>query len=262
MKRYILKNLVLILLFVFCSCAGYTTKRNLVLDGHAAIYTVDLTPVLSEAVEAPSKFPDLNLNTVKSLFGNLHYKKSGILTSESGRIYRHEELEYIAPLVEEELKKLDTGEALLLITRFDPFKTPLSRMERVTLLMWNDSSRLNLVFGDLRQTLVYEYMESDEGWLSVFPIDLEESESCCEVVGPPEFDYKKIGDSVHKKWVHIALDSVPKLTYSNKKVLSDQKSKLAPVDKSIEGKRELLRRSYESGLLTKEEYEEKQKKLE
>ena len=262
MIRFILKNLVLISLFGFISCAGYTTKKNLFLDEHAAIYTVDLTPVLSETVEPPTTFPDLSLKKIVSLLGNLQYKKSGVLTNEMGRVYRHEELEYIAPLIEAELKKLETGEALLLLTRFDPLKTPLSRMERVTLLMWNDTSRLNLVFGDLRQSLIYEYMGSNTEWLSVYPIDLKESESCCEVMGPPEFEYKKIGDSVHKKWVRIAVDSLSKLKYSNTKILPEQKSGLAPSDKTIEGKRELLKRAYDSGLLTREEYEEKQKKLE
>jgi len=211
-----------------------------------------------KAVLPPMKeFPAMTPQKILDVLGNISYEKVGVWGSEKNRVFYEQELKYIAPLLSQYLKFLGDKDRLVLVSRFDPDNSVLSRMERVTALIWMDEAGLNIVFGEIRKKLIQDDMTSkDDEWKYILPISLYRSYQDLRITDADFYTKKEVAGRIHESWIIIPEDKMKSISYLPPVNESDAK-----VEKSEDLTRRLqeLQKAKDQGLLTEEEYKEKRK---
>ncbi len=245
-------------------------------------------PKLRKELPPVRRLPELSVDQVKALLGNIEYRKETLWGSLEGRVFYPRELDRVARLVAETIPKLGDQDRLVIISRHDPDTSVLSRGERVSVLVWADESSINVVFGDIRYEIPHNDYYELQDWTTILPINLKRAFPYQSIVASPSFQLKKVDGFTHETWAVFDAKVIPTLVYHSpergrqteyarrdfadrRRILRKMKDaglvKPDEYDRRLEmisrdEKRYLLRDALESGLISRREYEEKTRELE
>ena len=271
----------LALAFVFCtgSCmSGFYSRENQFLDNFFAIYTIDASDypdddVMRTYLGTQQAFPELNTGDLVQILGGLKFKKESLWGDSVRPVFYPAEVERFAGQLVRTMKAAGPDKRILLISRFDPDESVLSRMERTSVVIWNDSNGLNLLFGDIKDPVPYDDFLTDDNWTEVLPISFRKAYPDLSLIGSSAFEFKKVGEYDHETWAVIGSESMQSLMDGKAPTYEEDDSYFTETTEEPRGQgpaeseatlKEKLRQLGEArkaGLITEEEYKSKREEI-
>ncbi len=258
-------------LFWICGCSTPFTKMDPVLSNNSVaffkILAVDYPAPqeVKEALPQAIEFPRLTPEKILDILGNLKYRKETIWSTLERRVFYEKELKDLAPMLAEVLPKLDVTQRLVIISRFDPDRSVLSRMERVTALLWADKDGLNIVLGEIREEIPHNDFLEREDWTSILPISLKQAYPDLGLVPSQDFQFKSILGYTHKTWAVFSLEDLDRYRYVPESGSAAQDKTAASQDagakKSLTERLKDLQSARDAHLISDEEYETKRSEI-
>ena len=273
-----------LLLLILASCStAFTRMDRLVETNDLVLYSLpeESYPGDEELLrELPpvEHFPELSEDAYRALLGNLVYEKSIIWGNTRRRVFYEEEMDRMIPILQRAVRNLPPGNRLVVISRFDPDRSVLSRMERVSFVLWKDIYGINLVFGDLREEIPHNDPLAEDDWRSIHPISFSDAPYGVRLLPPDQGSLKIILNREHRSWVVFPAEVLPGLVYRPQTDQEEEKENSStpavtgedpqvdganPDEEESKGNRsekllqELrdLKQAKEEGLISPEEYE-------
>ena len=201
------------------SCSSSFTRMETVLEYRdLAIYRLSEAsyPTDEEVVrELPpvEHFPELDQETLLAVMGNLEYEKHDLWITSRRRVFYDEEMRRIIPVILRSIHNLPPGDRLVIISRYDPDKSVLSRMERVSLIFWKDNHGLNLLFGDIREEIPHNDPLAPDDWTNILPISFSSARSGHHLIPPEGGHLKVITNQEHQSWIVFPQEAIGQLVY-------------------------------------------------
>ena len=245
--------LLMIALSNLACFSGFYQMEPVRHGNNLALFTLEAddypdSPEVRAQLGAIQKMPELTPEQIEVLLGNLRYTYKSIWGDNERNVFYPDELKDLAPAISDAIKKIAANQRLLIISRYDPDKSVLSRMERVTAMLWADSRGVNLVLGEIRQEIPHnDFLEYDE-WTEVLPVSLKQSYPYYSIVPSKDYSLRKIGGFTHGTWV--VFDNA-RIAALNKKHYYSYRQKI-----------EILTQAKNNNLLTKEEANKKLERVE
>ena len=270
---------ILVLALSFQSCmGGFYSRETRILDNYFAIYTIPSEDYpdeeLQEFLGEPAQFPAMSSGDLIQLLGGLKFRKESLWGTDVRPVYYPAEVQRFATSLARTIETVGPDQRILLISRFDPDESVLSRMERTSLIIWYDSNGLNLVFGEIKEPVPYDDFLTEDNWTEVLPVSFRRSYPDLSLVGSDSFDYKKVGTYDHQTWAVIASDSMESLLERKEapgfdasdsyfSVTSDEPKGGGPPDseKTLSEKLKQLEKARKDGLITDQEYKDKRAEI-
>lgn len=223
---------------------------------------------IREQVAEPLDFPEIERSKWHAVLGNLHYKRQNLWSDTTGPIFAEEELPRLIHAVSEAQPQMKAGHRLVLVSRYDPNRSVLSRMHVNTALIWVDESGMNLVFGVIHEEMPVDDYHSDEDWSQISPISLKESFRDLEVLPADFFQFKEINKKEHRTWAVVSLEKLASLTYESRTEEpeadnSDDTSESAKKQSTRTPAQRLrdLQKALDDGLITEDEYQQQRERI-
>jgi hypothetical protein len=244
------------------ACAGFSSMERVALYQNLALYRLDAERYPSEErirKEIPSirAFPQLAPMRIIDLLGNIEYRKNTVFGTKTRRIFYPEELAEAAPRISEALLHLKDRYRLVIVSRYDPDHSVLSRMERVTAILWMDEAGLNIVFGEIRTEIPYDdYLSGEDEWMRIQPVSLNRAYYDLSIISSDSFTKKIISGRTHETWIVIPEGKIESIHYTPP-VQKDEKEAL----KSLTERLSDLKKAKDSGLITEQDYEKKKEEI-
>ena len=214
---------------------------------------------IKKQMSAMKEFPPLGPEQIIDLLGNFEYVRDSYWGRVQRRVFYKDELEYMAPFISQQLTKLGSEYRLVIVSRFDPDKSVLSRMERVSALLWIDEEGYNVVFGEIRTEIPQnDFLVDTDEWKNVYPVSLNRAYHDLSLVKGDFFQKKEIDGKIHETWAQISEEKLATLRY---KPLEQQKKIAAPTSEDISERLKSLQKAKDEGLITEEEFQAKRKQM-
>ena len=288
LARAVLCGMLLMGAFLSCAAPFLANLRPLREQENVIVYALsaDRFPA-DESVRkqmAPvRRLPSLSVPQIRGLLGNVEYRKETIWGVVEGRVFQARELDFVASAVAEAIPHLGDRDRLVVISRFDPDAAVLSRLERVSVLVWADEANIHVVFGEIRYEIPHNDYYEIQDWAQILPISLKQSFPYYSLVPSADFTLKKVNGFTHETWAVFDIKSVPTLAYvppdrikqsdrgrrdfgDRRRILRKMKDagivsadEFALREKAIvrDEKRQLLRDALDSGVLSQDDYDRK-----
>ena len=200
------------------------------------------------------KLPALSVAQVRALLGNIEYRKETIWGVVHGRVYHPKELDLVAAVVSEALPRLGERDRLVAISRFDQDASVLSRLERVSMLLWADEKSIHLVFGEIRYEIPHNDYYEIQDWTTILPISLRQSFPYLSLVSSDTFQLKQISGFTHETWAVFDAKTAAGLAY----IPPDRGKQSERSRRDYSDRRRVLRKMKDAGLVTPAEFEVRQ----
>lgn len=264
--QYGIITIFLVTGFVSCS-SSFSRMEPIAAYEQLVLYGIseDEYPVEDEEkAELPEilPLPEFTEEELIALLGNIEYEEDTIWGRHQRYIFYEEELRYIAREIVRNVKWLKEDERLVVVSRFDPDRSVLSRMERVSFLFWNDKNGLNIVFGDIRYEIPYNDPLQFDEWYIIPPIDLSYGYPELAIVETDNYTLKEVRNHIHRTWVTVPVNRVGTMKMARRSEESDDNEKSASSQKeegienaTLSQKLSQLNEAKEKGLISPEEYE-------
>ena len=258
--------IVLSVSFLFISCRSKFNRLEYLSEyENLVIYRLKADEYPSDKnqkkeLTAIKEFPALGPEQIIDILGNFEYIRDTHWGRVQRRVYYKNELDYLAPYLTQQLKNLGDKYRLVIVSRYDPDKSVLSRMERVSAVIWMDEEGLNVVFGEIRTEIPHnEYLIDDDEWKNIYPVSLNRAYHDLSLVKSDFFEKKVIGGRIHETWAQIPEEKLASLRYKPVEEEKDQMEENGPED--ISKKLKSLQKAKDDGLITEEEFNAKRKQL-
>ncbi len=264
-SRFLEAALLLFLLAGLASCqSGFYQKSLMVEDDRVALYSLPAEdyPDDDTLAELPplADFPQLGEEKLVDLFGNLEFKRSTFWGVQSNRVFYEEEVRHLAHHLAQVLENAKQGERIVIISRFDPDHSVLSRAERVTALLWADEEGLNLVLGEIREEIPPDdTFENENAWKQILPISLKRNYPDLSLQKSPDYTLKKIRGYQHETWAVFDPARLESITF--KPPHSDKAKETPAVRVSNVERLRRLKQAYDEGLISETEYQKKRAEI-
>ncbi|MEQ8351398.1 MAG: hypothetical protein RH862_07935 [Leptospiraceae bacterium] len=271
--------LALLIAFTLQSCmGGFYSRENKILDNYFAIYTIESDAYPDEELRAymgqQQKFPRMKPSDLIQILGGFKFRKESMWGSDVRPVFDPAEVERFAGALARTIETIEENQRILIISRFDPDESVLSRMERTSMILWYDSNGLNLVFGEIKEPVPYDDFLTEDNWTEVLPISFRKSYPDLSLVSSDSFDYKRVGDYDHHTWAVLADTSMASLlerkqapgfdaSESYFSETSGEPKGSGPVDseKTLSERLKQLEKAHKDGLITEQEYKEKRAEI-
>ncbi|MDH5654594.1 MAG: SHOCT domain-containing protein [Spirochaetia bacterium] len=264
MKRYLPVLLILISFTLTLSCRSKFNRLEYLNEyENLAIYRIKADDFpskksLKEQISPPKVFPLLTPEQIIDFLGNFEFIRNSFWGNLKRRVFYEEELKYMAPYISHQLSNLGDQYRLVIVSRFDPDQSVLSRMERVSAVIWLDEDGLNVVFGEIRTEIPdNDYFSYDESWKEVYPVSLRRSFYDLSLVDAEYFQKKFINGRYHQTWAVIPEGNFKSLRYKPEEADIESEGNTMSLSEKLKD----LKKAKEEGLITDDEYEAKRKKL-
>jgi hypothetical protein len=127
-------------------------------------------------------------------------------------------------------------------------------------MIWANQAGINLVFGVVREEFIDGSEDPRNAWLGILPINLQKAEGNIAIDRSTFYDLKTINNQIHKMWMVIPFATLPGLPpvpppATVQAVSGEENRTPTTLTKRLSD----LKQAFDSGLLTKEEYESKRK---
>lgn len=193
------------------SCAsGFYTKRPIYKSDQVYIFTLDNEVYpddqeLRQTMKPPQPMPVNSAQSFLNLLTYLKVEKKGLLGTTNSPVYYPNQLQQMTPILKDVLSVPLKNTRYLLVTRFDPFDTVLSKMQRNTLLFWSDGDSIHLLFGEIQTELFGNDFIDDESWIDVYPVNLRRAPSDIQLLKNSHFSFEKVGDFTHLTYISVPI---------------------------------------------------------
>lgn len=269
--------IVLIALFLLASCSSAFYKKQAIYKSERVyVYTLaeadypdddEIRPLLKPVKPLPAG----STEGLLSLFTYLRVEKKGLIGASTYPVFYKAQLAEIAPVLKDVIEAGQPHVRYLLVTRFDPFNTVLSKMRRNTMLFWTDGENVHLVFGEIHTELLGDDFINDDKWIDVQPVNLRKAPEDTRLLDSTLYSFEKVGDFTHLTHIVIPEKEMLALKPDPRFMRSDTAEKPSP-EKSPDGKpgemkgdvAERLKKLEQlkaSGVITEKEYEEQRKRI-
>jgi hypothetical protein len=259
-------------LLASCSSAFYK-KQAIYKSDRFYIYTLaeadypddeEIRPLLKPV----KPFPPGSAEGLLNLFTYLRVEKKGLVGASTYPVFYRPQLAEMAPVLKDVIEAGQPYVRYLLVTRFDPYNTVLSKMRRTTLLFWNDGEKVHLVFGEIHSELIGDDFINDEKWIDVPPVNLRRAPDNTRLLDSTLYSFEKVGDFTHLMHIVIPLNEMLALKPDPRFMRSDT-AQTSPeeMSRSQEKKGDVAERLKKleqlraAGLITEKEYEEQRRRI-
>lgn len=257
---------------------GFYSRESKILDNYFAIYTIPSEDYpdeeLREYMGQQQAYPEMSAGDVIQLLGGLKFRKESLWGTDVRPVFYPQEVQRFAPALARTLKVTDGSHRILLVSRYDPDQSVLSRMERTTMILWYDSNGMNLVFGEIREPIPYDDFLVEDTWTEVLPISFRKSYPDLELVSSSAFEYKRVGEYDHHTWAVIGNEPMQSIldradapgfdaSDSYFSVSDDEPQGGGPPESeaTLTEKLRQLEKAKKEGLITDEEYRDKRAEI-
>ncbi len=266
------------------SCGSVITRLDPVEETmHLVLYAVpaeDYPEPKKIGMQLPpvEAFPEITEEQMNSLLRSFRYEESLLWGKSVNPVFYEEEIRYITPFILKQLRRLPENHRLVVVSRHDPDKSVLSRMDRVTLVLWNDEAGINFLFGEIRHPIPLNDPFVEDNWKDIAAINPVRSFPDYRLMQPDEtgdfFTYKEIKGRDHYTWAVVDRSGLENLTdrfpspekaAEAARIAKEEAEKGSqPVppavpEKSLADKLRELQEAYDAKLISESEYETKRK---
>lgn len=207
--------LFLSILVASSGCNSGFSKREPLLQGYnVALFQLDADDYpasdLQEMLSPSEKFPALTPEQLRMVLSKLRFQRLDIWGTVERDVFYEEELKIITPILAEALPMVEPGHRLVLISRYDQDRAVISRMERVTAVIWLDKAGLNVILGEIREAIPNHDRMVQDDWTEIFPVSFRRAYPDLYLLPPTSsvFHLKKMKNMVHRTWAVFDLESL------------------------------------------------------
>lgn len=267
MKSFFFAPVCGLLCTVFlASCAsGFYDRQPLYELDNAAFYRVSHDEYPEEEVRkhvpVPQKMPEYSAEDLEKILLTFQFERQLAWSDRKGPVFYPQEVKSFSKELSEALKLVPEGYRLILVSRYDPDKSVLSRAERVTAVIWYDKAGLNIVFGEIRHELQQPDYLIRDNWLEILPVSMRRNYSDLRLVEDDAFTLRKIGDFTHRTWAVLDEQQVASVLARGAPGFAAKPGQNEPAsengDETLSARLKQLEDAKEAGLITEKEYKEK-----
>lgn len=262
--RSLIGALLVSILLPACS-AGFYKRQLLLEDDRVAIYSLPADAYPSDD-EIQAELPPLvepprfSKEKLVDLLGNLQFTRQNLWGARKSYVFYEKELQHLAYLLSQVMENARPGERLVVISRFDPDQSVVSRAERVTAILWSDEEGFNVVLGEIREEIPREELvENDEAWKEILPVSLNRNYPDLALSKSDDYSLKKIKGYNHETWAVFDPSQVETARFKSRSRAQEKKKN--PVIVSPVERLRRLKTAYEEGLLSETEYQKKRAEI-
>jgi hypothetical protein len=257
--KKIFLNLLIINFVLYCS-SGFYKKERIFLTDNIAIYLLDEKDYpedkeIQKYLKPVKKFPADSLEKIKFVLSNLEVEKESFFSKDVYPLVYPLQLEQIQIILNDIIPSIPEGKRILIVQKFDPFRTVLSKEKRTTMLIWYDEDGYNIAFGEIHEDLLPDNFSTKSDWLDIFPVSLKQGNPKQKIIKKDFIDYKKIGDFTHYSWILFSEETLQ--AYKDSIKTSKNKENTASIEERLKKLQDLFNKK----LITKEEYDKKKKEI-
>lgn len=260
MKKITLYILIL-LSPCFAWCASFSGMEEVGIYQNLALYRLDAADYpdqkrIRHELPPIKEFPKLSEQKVIDLLGNLEYRKETIFGTKIRRVFYYEELKEAAHRIAEGFKTIGSKYRLVIVSRYDPDRSVLSHMERVTALVWMDEAGLNVVFGEIRTEIPFDdYFGNEEEWRQIPQISMNRSYRDLSLLPSSDYTFKRVSGRLHETWIIFPEAKLATIIYRPETAAG------VPDRSRLTDRLGELKRAHDAGLISDEQYEQKKAEI-
>ncbi len=245
--------------------SGFDRKEPVLLEPDIAVYRVPARDFPPQEIRAGlpgmKPFASLDAETWMRLFAMLAYTRKEILTKHEVVFYNKQ-----IPIVAERLKSAAAAAGstnrLLVIVRNETGRTVFNRVDRTSMLIWMDQAGLNIAFGDIREEIPDRTDSMDRNdWAQIPAIDLARSGDDLFLDESPYYQFQKVDGKLNRTWIVVPESKLSSLPPIVPDAEPEKDPQPANANRTLEEKLTTLKQAFQDGIITKEEYEARKKKL-
>lgn len=264
-------SVVSVFLFLTACASAFYKKQPIYKSERVYVYSLPEADYpddeeVRKTLKPVQPLPTGSADSLLSLFTYLRVEKKGLIGASTYPVYFRAQLAELAPILKDVIDAGQPGTRYLLVTRFDPYNTVLSKMQRNTLLFWSDGDNVHLVFGEIHAELIGDDFINDDRWIDVSPINLRRAPENTRLLDSKLYTFEKVGDFTHLTHIVIPLKDMlalkpdPRFMQSN--VVERPSADPASNQKeSVPDRLKKLDQLKQSGVITEQEYTEQRKRI-
>ncbi len=262
--------LAVVLLTLFSCSSAFTAIQPMVDYSNVVIYRLSQTDYpdsdIAQELKPVENFPDISEENLKGLLSSFRYHRDTVWGISEQNVYPGGALDFVVPAILQQIPRLQDGDRMVVISKYDEDKAVLSRDERNTMILWLDGDGFNVLFGEIREELpVVDPLDYDT-WKDVLPVSAEQAYPDLTLVPSSHFQYKIIHGKLHRTWAVVPADTLSSFKPASSNGASEENapgSGKPPRNGEDTLTRRLtdLKEAHDKGLVTDEEYEKKRKSI-
>ena len=231
-----------------------------------ADYPAQGSSIRAEVLQ-PIQFPTWTKENFANVLSNIQFKRERLWGDSVGYLFSKQEVHALADSIVEGLKKIQPTDRLVLVNRFDPDTSILSKTHMNSFLLWMDEAGLNLVFGVIHEEIPGDDFHDNTDWDAILPISMRSSFRDLEILNADFLTHKVIDGIKHRTWIIIPAATALELPFvepqetkedSNDETKSDENQKKESQSKQDDTDPQTrlrkLKKAQEEGLISDEEY--------
>ena len=261
------------LFLALLSCSSFNQKEPVAYRQYVAVFRLDgaIYPEgdLSAVVPPTGQLDELSPESLRGLLGNLEFRREHVWGPITGRVFYRGQLEEVVRVVQEAQSSIPAGYRMVVVSRFDPDQSVLSRMDRTALMLWQDENGINVVFGEIKNQFPQNQFDPSvaDDWTEILPINLGQAPADLRLLPSEDFEYKLIGGRTHYTWAIFDPARVASMQLRPPRSSESESETAAEVAEPPAEHGDLATRlrelseALEAGLITREEYEAQRQRI-
>ena len=253
------------------ACSSFNQKEPVAYRQYVAVFRLDgaIYPEgdLATVVPPTGQWDELSPECLRALLGNLEFRREHVWGPITGRVFYRGQLEEVVRVVGEAQSSIPAGYRMVVVSRFDPDRSVLSRMDRTTLMLWRDENGINVVFGEIKDQFPQNQFDPSvaDDWTEVLPINVGQAPADLRLLPSEDFEYKLVAGRTHYTWAIFDPARVASLEFrppgASESDAAAESAEQSTEHTDLTSRLRELSEALEAGLITREEYEAQRQRI-
>jgi hypothetical protein len=220
---------VFVLLFLFHCAGSIRDKKNIFKTNEYAFFLLERSvlkdsEVWKEELTHPIEIKPENL---LSMLANVKFKRESSIGEVISYIFEEDEIRSIVKDIPSGFKKLTKDNVLLVISRYQPTKSVMSKYVRTSFFLFADNQGLNVLFGEIKSDLDKDVANNYFEWTNIDDISLKSTSDSDFIYEEDYFTFRDVQGFPNRRWIVFNLDNLDKFKYNRDRPTKSKKPVVA-----------------------------------
>jgi hypothetical protein len=221
MNKYFFLPILTLLLLLDCA-SGMAGRKLIHRDNKSAFYSLRLDELSDKDQVAlnPPFSPSINSispENWKGILGNLKFKKESSVGNMIFHVFAEDELDDLVGNIPPSLKKLDSNQILVIVSKFNDLKSVVSKDHRTFFAVFMNNNGLNIIFREIHEDMMNVNTTNYYEWSQIPDLYIRNNYESYYVEENGSFSYGKNNGFNNRLWLVFPSSTVKNILFTPRK---------------------------------------------
>jgi hypothetical protein len=166
---------------------------------------------------------EIKQENLLSMLANVKFKRESSIGEVISYIFEEDEIRSIVKDIPSGFKKLTKDNVLLVISRYQPTKSVMSKYVRTSFILFADNQGLNVLFGEIKSDLDKDIANNYFEWTNIEDISLKSTSDSDFIYEEDYFSFRDVQGFPNRRWIVFNLDNLDRFKYNRERPTKTKK---------------------------------------